>query len=103
MKREVRQEFDDPPPLDEPGADFLGTESFGRAAQPDDACIGGIHRQAGGHQDFEDHSPSQADGFFSDLMTDVGKEVEQFVRRYPWPTMLIGFAAGYLLARSREK
>lgn len=102
-KRELRQEFDDPLHTNEPRANFLGTESVGLPDQPDDACIGGIHLQSGGHQDSQDHSPLHTGGDFSDLMADVVNEVEQFVRRYPWPTMLIGFAVGYLLSRSREK
>ncbi|MGH7258153.1 MAG: hypothetical protein ACREIM_07225 [Nitrospiraceae bacterium] len=101
-KRESRQDFDEPP-HDEAGADFLGTESFVRVDGPDDACIGGIHQLLGGHQDFHGHRPSHTDGDFSDLMTGVVKDAEVFVRRYPWPTMLIGFTVGYLLSRSREK
>ena len=54
-------------------------------------------------QDFQGHGPSHIDGDFSDLMTDVLKDAEVLVRRYPWPTLLFGFAVGYLLSRSREK
>ena len=102
-KRTSRQDLDEPPHRDETGADFLGAESFGRGDQSDDACIGGIHQHSGGDQDFQGHRPSHIDGDFSDLMTDVLKDAEVFVRRYPWPTLLIGFAVGYLLSRSREK
>lgn len=101
MKREFRQDFDELPHIDKTGADFLGRESFGRVDRPDDACIAGIHQDAGGHQD--GHRPSNTDEDFSDLMTGVAKDIEEFVRRYPWPTLLIGFAVGYLLSRSREK
>lgn len=102
-KRESRQDLDEPPHIDEAGADFLGTDAFGRVDPPDDACIGGIHQHSGGDQDFHVRRSSHTDEDFSDLVTGVAKDVEEFVRRYPWPTLLIGFAVGYLLSRSREK
>jgi hypothetical protein len=30
-------------------------------------------------------------------------EIEQFVRRNPWPMLALGFAAGYWLSRSRGR
>jgi hypothetical protein len=89
LKQELRQDFDEL------------TESFDRVDRPDDACIGGIRRHAGGRRDIR--SSSNEDGDFSALMTGVVKDIEEFVRRYPWPTLLIGFALGYLLSKSREK
>ena len=38
--------------------------------------------------------------WFRDVDTD---EVEQFVRRNPWPMLALGFAAGYLLSRSKVR
>lgn len=102
-KRTSRPDLDEPPHRNDTGADFPGAGSFGRGGRPDDACIGGIHQHSGGDQDFQDHGPSHIDGDFSDLMTDVLKDAEVLVRRYPWPTLLFGFAVGYLLSRSREK
>ena len=102
-KRMSRQDLDEPPHRDDTGADFLRAESFGRSDQSDDACIGGIHQHPDEDQDSQSHRPSHIEGDFSDLITEVLKDAEVFVRRYPWPTLLIGFAVGYLLSRSREK
>jgi hypothetical protein len=30
-------------------------------------------------------------------------EIEQFVRRNPWPMLALGFAAGYWLSRSKGR
>jgi len=103
MKRESRQDLDEPPHIDEPDAGFLGMHDFDRIDQPGDACIGGFHQHSGGHQDLHGHRLSHTDGDFSQLMTDLVNDIEIFVRQYPWPTLLIGFAVGYLLSRSREK
>ena len=89
--------------VDETGADFLRAESFGRSDQSDDACIGGIHQHPDEDHDFQSHRPSRIEGDVSDLITEVLKDAEVFVRRYPWPTLLVGFAVGYLLSRSRER
>ena len=104
-KRKSWQDFDEPPHIvdDEASADLRGRESSVPVDRIDDACIGGIHQHLGEHQDFHVHRQPHSDGDFSNLMTDVVKDVDEFVRRFPWPTLLIGFAVGYLLSRSQEK
>lgn len=102
-QRTSRQDVDETSHIDETGADFLRAESFGRSDQSDDACIGGIHQHPDEDHDFQSHRPSRIEGDFSDLITEVLKDAEVFVRRYPWPTLLVGFAVGYLLSRSRER
>ena len=103
-QRTSRQDVDQTSHIvDETGADFLRAESFGRSDQSDDACIGGIHQHPDEDHDFQSHRPSRIEGDFSDLITEALKDAEVFVRRYPWPTLLVGFAVGYLLSRSRER
>ncbi|MGD9726642.1 MAG: hypothetical protein AB7G68_21325 [Nitrospiraceae bacterium] len=63
-----------------------------------DACIAGRQTPT-----FEvDHR-----GLFSDVrlheVADVLHEIEAFVRRNPWPMLALGFAAGYLLSRSKAR
>ena len=98
-----RRDWDESSHRDNAGADFLGTKPFGRDDQAADECIAGIHRSAGEDQDVQGHRPSQVGADFSRLVRDVLKEAEALVRRYPWPTLLIGFALGYLLSSGREK
>ena len=63
-----------------------------------DACIAGRQTPT-----FEvDHR-----GLFSDVrlheVVGVLHEIEAFVRRNPWPMLALGFAAGYLLSRSKVR
>lgn len=102
--RTSRPDFDAPVYGDPGGEDFLRMESLGRSGDTGDACIGGLHEQAGDHQSFHPtRHPSHIEEELADLMTGAVKDVEGFIRQYPWQTLLIGFAAGYLLSKSREK
>lgn len=46
-------------------------------------------------------------GVLSDVrlhdIVDVLHEIEEFVRRNPWPMLALGFAAGYVLSRSKVR
>jgi len=78
-----------------------GPDSRGsyHAVHPDlDACIAGRQTPT-----FDvDHR-----GLFSDVrlhdVVDVLHDIEAFVRRNPWPILALGFAAGYLLSRSKVR
>ena len=95
-------------PANEPGegsrgamelGDGPGSRETSSAVQSDlDACIAGRQTPT-----FDvDHR-----GLFSDVrlhdVVDVLHEIEAFVRRNPWPILALGFAAGYLLSRSKVR
>jgi hypothetical protein len=49
-----------------------------------------------------DHRGVLSDVEFPELF-DALHEIEQFVRRNPWPMLALGFAAGYWLSRSKAR
>jgi hypothetical protein len=67
------------------------------AAEPD-SCIAGPRIPTGD----TDHRGVLSDVEFPELFEALD-EVEQFVRRNPWPMLALGFAAGYWLSRSKAR
>ena len=72
-------------------ADEVGT------GEPD-SCIGGPRMPT----TELDHRGILGDVEFPELF-DALHEIEQFVRRNPWPMLALGFAAGYWWSRSKAR
>ena len=47
----------------------------------------------------EGQSVTEADSWVRDTATGALEQLEQWIEEYPWPTVLIGFGLGFLLAR----
>jgi hypothetical protein len=89
------------PPVAEPAAlraDEGASEVCDMGAAEPDSCIAGPRIPTGD----TDHRGVLSDIEFPELFEALD-EVEQFVRRNPWPMLALGFAAGYWLSRSKAR
>ena len=91
------------PPVAEPAA--LRTSESGVSesdetgtADADSSCIAGQQMPTTD----TDHRGVLSDVEFPELFETL-REIEQFVRRNPWPMLALGFAAGYWLSRSKAR
>jgi hypothetical protein len=97
------------PDIDSPFAsaqnrgDIPRAESFDQAAGRRDVRGEELHHYAEDEEGLHAGRPFQPSEQITDVMATIAKEAELFVRQYPWQSLLLGFAAGYLLAKSREK
>jgi hypothetical protein len=86
------------PPASHAGAG-VGNEATGESC-----TAGAVDYGIGGRHDGDDESRR---GLLSGVqfpeVVDTFHELEQFVRRNPWPMLAIGFIAGYLLSRSKVR
>jgi hypothetical protein len=89
------------PPVAEPAALRSGEEAH-KVSELDtgerDSCIAGRRMPT----TEMDHRGVLSDVEFPELF-DAVHEIEQFVRRNPWPMLALGFAAGYWLSRSKAR
>lgn len=63
-----------------------------------DSCIAGARSPTADTAHLGQLSDAQLPEVFDAL-----HELEEFVRRNPWPMLALGFAAGYWLARSKVR
>lgn len=94
-------------PVDDLGEGSRGTAglrdietraSRGAIGDEADSCVGGERTPT---MDV-DHRGVLSDVRLPEVF-DALHEIEQFVRRNPWPILALGFAAGYFLSRSKVR
>ena len=89
------------PPVAEPGTLQADERAPGagdiETAEPD-SCVAGPRMPT---TDM-DHRGVLSDVEFPELF-EAFDEIEQFVRRNPWPMLALGFAAGYWMSRSKAR
>lgn len=113
-KESIRPSRGRNPPVAEPAALRTGatgaSESAERGTEESDSCIAGQRMPTTDRIPTAnristtdmDHRGVLSDVEFPELFEAL-HEVEQFVRRNPWPMLALGFAAGYWLSRSKAR
>jgi hypothetical protein len=90
---------------DAPSSETAAMRSGQSVETFDDSDAGGSEACSRGLQDPStdtDHRGLLSQAEFPELFNAL-HEIEQFVRRNPWPMMALGFAAGYFLSRSKVR